>query len=109
MKYGNQKTIIDGITFDSKKEALRYAELKLLARAGAISALELQKEFELIPTQRIGKKVVERAVIYKADFYYYDRKTGKYVVEDTKGVRTKEYIIKRKLMLYVYGIKIIEI
>ena len=124
MKYGNKKMQIDGITFDSIKEASRYAELKLLQRAGEIDKLELQKEFELIPAQyeqlsreeylkHKGKKtkgkLIERAVKYKADFYYYDNRLKSFVCEDTKGFRTKEYIIKRKLMLYVYGIRIKEI
>lgn len=107
MKYGNRKTVIDGIQFDSKKEAYRYCELKLLQRAGKIQELQLQKEFELLPSQKIGGKVVERAVKYKADFYYLQ--DGRVVVEDTKGVKTKDYIIKRKLLLYRYGIRIIEI
>ena len=116
MKYGNKKIQIDGITFDSRKEAQRYSELKLLQRAGIIVGLDLQKEFELIPAQyetvinKAGKKkkvCVERAVKYKADFAYF--KNGEQIVEDTKGVRTKDYIIKRKLMLWVFGIKIVEV
>ena len=108
----------DGRVFDSKKEVNRYIELKHLERIGAISNLELQKPFELIPVQREpstltkrGKekkgKVIERAVSYIADFVY--MQNGKMVVEDTKGFRTTDYIIKRKLMLYVYGIQIREI
>lgn len=118
IKYGSKKVIFDGITFDSKKEAHRYCELKLLLRAGKISNLELQKPFELIPAQRepstmtkTGKeklgRVIEQSVKYVADFVYIEN--GQTVVEDTKGVKTKDYIIKRKLMLYVYGIKIKEI
>jgi hypothetical protein len=98
--------------FDSKKEAKRYKELLLLERAGKIAKLELQKEYELIPAQRdMYGKVIERAVKYKADFVYTDISTPVYklVVEDTKGVKTKEYIIKRKLMLYKYGIRITEV
>jgi hypothetical protein len=117
MKYGNRKVKIDGITFDSSKEAQRYSELKLLQRAGLISGLETQKEFILIPAQfetvisKAGKTkqvCVERAVKYKADFAY-RISTGEEVVEDTKGFKTKDYIIKRKLMLWVYGIKIVEV
>ena len=116
MKYGNKKVIVDGITFDSKREANRYCELKLLKKAGKISKLELQKEFVLIPPQyeklegrkTIGK-CLERAVKYKADFVYVDNESGKKIVEDTKGMRTKDYIIKRKLMLYVHGIRIKEV
>ena len=117
-KYGSKKVRLDGIVFDSKKEAARYCELKLLQRAGKIQNLELQKTFELIPAQRepdtIGKrggvkkgKVIEQAVKYVADFVYTEN--GRTIVEDTKGFRTKDYIIKRKLMLYVHGIKIREL
>lgn len=106
-KYHNKRVVVDGIPFDSKKEAQRYRELSLLLRAGAISDLERQKEYVLIPAQCAGGKTVERAVKYKADFVY--RENGREVVEDTKGVRTRDYIIKRKLMLWVYGIRIREI
>ena len=107
-KYGNRKVIYDGIEFDSMKEAHRYCELKLMQRAGVISDLQMQVPFELIPTQRIDGKVVERAVSYIADFTY-NGQDGVQVVEDTKGMRTKEYIIKRKLMLYVHGIRVVEV
>ena len=106
-KYRNIKAIVDGIPFDSRKEANRYCELKLLQRAGQIQNLVLQKEFELLPKQEVDGKVVERAVKYRADFTYDEN--GKTVVEDTKGVRTPEYILKRKLMLYRYGIQIREV
>ena len=106
-KYSNKKITLDGITFDSKKEARRYSELKLLKKAGRIQELELQKEFVLIPSQYINKKCVERACKYRADFVY--KENGKTVVEDTKGVRTKDYIIKRKLMLYIHNIQIREV
>lgn len=107
MKYKNQKVTCNGIKFDSKKEANRYSELLLLERAGAITNLELQVPFELIPNQKINGKVVERACKYVADFCYTEN--GQRVVEDTKGFRTAEYIIKRKLMLYVHGIRIKEV
>ena len=107
-KYHAKKTVVDGITFDSKKEANRYCELKLLERCGKISHLKLQEKFVLIPAQRgLDGKVVERECSYKADFVYFDD-DGKYIVEDTKGKRTPEYIIKRKLMLKVHGIQILE-
>lgn len=106
-KYGNRKIIRDGIEFDSIKECQRYCELKLLQRAGAISDLKMQVPFELIPAQRIDGKVVERAVNYIADFVY--QRDGKEVVEDTKGFKTKDYILKRKLMLWVHGIRIREV
>jgi len=120
-KYGNKKTTVDGIEFDSVKEADRYCELKYLQKARIISNLELQKEFELIPAQyeyferygkkgqqlKDGKRCIEQSVVYKADFVYTEN--GQTVVEDTKGMKTKEYIIKRKLMLYIHGIRIKEI
>ena len=123
MKYHSKKTVIDGITFDSQKEAERYSELKLLERCGAISNLELQKVYELIPAQyemyerygkngnrlKDGKKCIEKSCVYKADFVYIDNETGQQVVEDVKGFRTKEYKIKKKLMLYIHGIKIKEV
>lgn len=119
-KYGNRKVTVNGITYDSKKEARRAQELEALQAAGEIYGLERQFAFELIPAQRepdrtgpkggkIKGKTLERAVVYIADFMYRDTKTNEMVVEDTKGVRTPEYIIKRKLMLWVYGIKVKEI
>lgn len=106
-KYGNRKVIRDGIEFDSIKECQRYCELKLMQRAGLIFDLQMQVKFELIPSQFIDGKVAERAVNYIADFVYWQ--DGKTVVEDTKGYKTPEYIIKRKLMLYVHGIRIVEV
>ena len=106
-KYGNCKVIRDGIEFDSIKECQRYCELKLMQRAGVISDLQLQVSFELIPTQRIDGKVVERAVNYVADFVY--KQDGQTVVEDTKGYKTTEYIMKRKMMLFFHGIRIREV
>lgn len=109
-KYKNKKTVVDNITFASEKEAERYIELNLLQRAGKISNLQLQVPYELIPPCKlpnpIGRKKTERRVKYYADFVY--QKDGKTVVEDTKGQRTKDYIIKRKLMLWVHGISIKE-
>ena len=110
-KYHNRKVIVDGLKFDSIKEAKRWRELCLLYRAGEIGEVERQVEFVLIPTQRTrtpdGKTKTERAVKYRADFVYLD-KNGRQVVEDVKGVRTKEYIIKRKLLLFLRGIAIKE-
>ncbi|MBQ3326202.1 MAG: DUF1064 domain-containing protein [Clostridia bacterium] len=118
-KYGAAKTIVDGMTFDSRKEANRYLELSMLEQAGCIEDLRRQVKFVLIPTQReedtVGKrggikpgKVLEKECAYIADFVYRDA-DGHTVVEDTKGVKTKDYIIKRKLMLYVHGIRIREV
>ncbi len=118
-KYRNKKAEIDGITFDSIKEAKRYEQLKLLEQAGEITNLQRQVKYILIPSQRdistytkTGRekpgKVIERECAYYADFVYTD-KDGTLVVEDTKGMRTSDYKIKRKLMLYVHGIRITEI
>jgi hypothetical protein len=106
-KYHAKKVTVDGIEFDSKKEAIRYRELVLLERAGRIQELQRQVKFELIPSQKIDGKVVERACNYIADFYYLE--DGKLIAEDTKGFRTPEYIIKRKIMLYKHGIRIREV
>lgn len=106
-KYHSRKITKDGITYDSVKEYRRFCELSLLERAGAIADLQRQVKFELIPSQRVDGKVVERPCNYVADFVY--QEGGKTVVEDTKGFRTKDYIIKRKLMLQVHGIRIREV
>ena len=117
-KYNNRKVRRDGLTFDSKKEHTRYNELLLLEQAGEIRNLRRQVKFVLIPTQRepskIGTrggvkkgKLLERECAYIADFVYTEN--GKIVVEDTKGLRTKDYIIKRKLMLYVHNIRVREV
>lgn len=108
-KYKSQKTEIAGIVFDSKREAKRYAELRILEEAGEISDIKRQIRYELIPRQTDDAgRVIERACEYKADFVY-KTKDGQTVVEDTKGIRTTAYIIKRKLMLYRYGIRIHEV
>lgn len=116
-KYKSKKVIVDGITFDSQKEAKRFRELCLLERAGKITELRRQVKCVLIPAQyepdttgprggvRRGK-LIERECSYIADFVYVQ--DGKLVVEDTKGFRTNDYIIKRKLMLYLHGIRIKE-
>ena len=107
MKYHAKKTGLDGLTFDSQKEARRYAELKLLERAGQIHSLRRQVKYELIPAQKIHGRTVERACSYIADFVY--EENGQTVVEDVKGFRTKDYLIKRKLMLERYGVSVREI
>lgn len=106
-KYGNKKVEVNGILFDSKREARRYLELNALEKAGEIQDLQLQVKFLLIPSQRIDGKVVEREVTYKADFVY--KKNGETIVEDSKGHRTKDYILRRKLMLHVHGVRIREV
>lgn len=124
-KYHAIKTTVDGIQFDSKREAQRYQQLKLMVKAGLICNLKRQVKYELIPAQYIDGKCVERAVTYVSDFEYDEmvpaslrvrtvmaddniKIAGRHVVEDVKGVRTKDYIIKRKLMLHKYGIRIHE-
>lgn len=107
-KYRNRKITRNGITYDSQKEAQRHAMLKLLERAGKITDLKRQVKFELLPAQRDAKgKVIERACSYIADFTYYEN--GVYIVEDTKGYRTPEYKLKRKMMLYFHNIRIKEV
>lgn len=105
-KYRNIKTTIDGITFDSRKEADRYCELKLLQRAGEITDLELQVPFTLIPAFSLnGKK--HTAIKYVADFVY--RRGGKRVVEDVKGMRTDVYKLKKKLFAFSQNDEIQEV
>ena len=127
-KYKNTPVEYDGINFDSKREAMRYAELKLLERAGKITYLRRQVKFELIPAQyeaverwsdktgkrlKDGKRLLEKECSYIADFVYC--MDGRRVVEDVKGYRDPQsagyakFVIKRKLMLYVHGIKIQEV
>lgn len=106
-KYGNKKTTHNGVTYDSRKEARRSSELSLLEKAGAIQNLQRQVRYELLPSQRIDGKVVERAVNYIADFVY--EQDGVTVVEDVKGYKTPEYRLKKKLLLWVHGIHIKEV
>lgn len=121
-KYKNRKVTVGGEVFDSQREYSRYRELILLVRAGKIHNLFRQVKFELIPAQyesyerfsdktgkrlKDGKRCVEKAVNYIADFVYWEGDVM--VVEDAKGVRTDEYILKRKLMLVVHGVKIREV
>lgn len=99
---------------DSLREYRRLKELELMQKKGLISSLKKQVPFELIPSQRENSnnpksKLLERSVKYIADFMYLREKDKALVVEDAKGMRTKEYIIKRKLMLYVHGIAITEV
>lgn len=124
-KYHNKKVEVNGIVYDSAKEANRHQELLLLEKAGEISDLRCQVEYELIPEQREFTneiyqkgpkkgcfkkgKLLEQKCSYIADFVYFDREKQQIVVEDTKGFKTKDYIIKRKLMLFRHGIRIQEI
>lgn len=102
-KYHAEKTEVDGIIFDSRKEAKRYAELKQMEQAGAINNLKLQPRFLLQePFMCDGKK--ERKIEYVADFQY--DLGGKTIVEDVKGEKTQVYKLKRKLFLFRYGDKV---
>lgn len=119
-KYNSQKCSIGNEVFDSKKEMRRHQELCLLEQAGQIKNLQRQVKFVLIPAQKesfvipkkdgtlkLSMRVVERECSYIADFVY--EENGMIIVEDTKGCKTKDYIIKRKLMLYIHGIRIREV
>lgn len=123
-KYNSRKIERDGMTFDSVKEYRRFCELSLLEKAGKITELKRQVKFELIPAQyesferysektgkrlKDGKRCIEQSCVYVADFVYFEN--GQKVVEDTKSdpTKTADYIIKRKLMLHVHGIRIQEI
>ena len=123
-KYLAKPVYIDGIRFASKKEGKRYQELKLLEAKGEITDLQLQVHFDLIPAQRepdtrgkrggiIKGKLLERKVEYIADFVYTDTETGEKIVEDVKGTKSGEaykiFTLKRKLMLWVHGIRIREV
>ena len=118
-KYHAHKVTVDGITFDSKKEARRWSELKLMASAGIITDLRRQVTFTLIPPQDIrdrktGKHLrTERAIKYRADFMYTDCSDVRTIVEDVKGYKGGQaytiFKIKKKLMLYLYGIEVDEV
>lgn len=101
-KYNAKKTAVDGITFDSRKEAERYKELKALELVGKIDRLELQPRFTLMDGFRYEGKAV-RKIEYVADFLYRDLSTLELVVEDVKGVKTDVYKLKKKLFLKKYG------
>lgn len=133
-KLGNKRIFVDGITFDSMAEARRYRDLKLLEKNGDISGLELQKRYELIPAQyelkptgetykrgnlkgqqKLKKVCIEQSLVYIADFVYKDNRTGEIIVEDVKGYTDPKsavyakFVIKRKLMLWLYGIRVVEV
>ncbi len=107
-KYGNEKVLDKGITFDSKAEHKRWQYLALMERAKEIKDLRLQVAFELIPAQVSPSGKKERPTVYIADFVYRD-KDNSTVVEDVKGAVTPEFRLKRKLMLYVHGIEVKEV
>lgn len=119
-KYGNKKAKASGKVFDSRTERSRYYTLQVLEKAGEISDLRLQVPFEVIPAiyetvevqlktkVKQVRKLVQRATHYVADFVYKD-KDGNVVVEDSKGFRTKEYLLKKKMMRAFLGITIKEV
>ncbi len=113
MKYFSKKVTYQGITFDSAKERDRYIMLKDMERKGAIKGLELQKHFELLPKQvkyvtiqlktktKVVERVDEKAVGYHCDFFYFNCKTGQYVIEEIKSKATmliRDYSLRRKLV-----------
>ena len=100
-KYNAQRTTVHGITFDSKKEARRYLELKLLHNAGKIHSLILQPVFVL----EVNGVLIAK---YRADFQYFDVERGHEIVEDVKGMRTLVYRMKKLLMRACHGIEILE-
>lgn len=119
-KYGNKKAKANGRVFDSRTERSRYYTLQMLEKAGEISDLRIQVPFEIIPavyetvevqlktkTKQV-QRVVQRAAYYVADFVYKDA-DGNEVVEDSKGFRTKEYLLKKKMMRAFLGITIQEV
>lgn len=117
-KYHNKIVKAGDESFDSKKEYHRWLELSILEDAGVIRNLQRQVKYVLIPAQRepetisqrgrqIPGKVIEREAVYYADFVY--EMNGETIVEDTKGMKTDVYVLKRKLMLERYGIRIREI
>nr|DAZ56827.1 MAG TPA: Endonuclease [Caudoviricetes sp.] len=106
-KFNAKKTVVDGITFDSRKEAKRYVALRDLERAGKIRCLRRQVRFELLPAFDVDGKHY-RPTTYVADFVYTDAKSGKEIVEDVKGVRTDVYRLKSKMFAHKFGVSILE-
>lgn len=105
-KYGNTKVVLDGITFDSKREAKRWQDLLLLEKSGAIANLSRQVKYELAPAVKLNGKT-KRALTYILDFQYYDEKTRKHVYEDSKGCITDVFRVKQHLMRHIWGIDIL--
>ena len=120
-KYGNKKTVLLGIGFDSRKEAKYYLYLRQRIEQGEIEDLRMQVPYEIIPSvyedetvqlktkTKTVRRCVQKAVHYVADFVYLDKATGKEVVVDTKGFRTEAYKLKKKLMRALRGIDIVEV
>lgn len=109
-KYGNVKTVVDGITFDSKKEADRYRVLKAQEEAGEISHLERQGKIYLMSGTTFVKYDSGRKAFWKFDFAYFCPKRNRRVIEDVKGVRTDVFKLKKAVLTACYpGILIEEI
>lgn len=106
-KYNNKITVVDNIKFHSRKESLRYSQLKLYEKGELIANLRLQVAYELIPKLVINGKT-ERAIKYVADFVYTDTVNNREIVEDCKGFKTDIYKLKYRLMKHVHGIDIKE-
>ena len=106
-KYGNRKTVVDGITFDSRKEASRYQELRLMERAGEIVGLVRQVRIELVPKTKLHK-----ARFYVCDFVYFDKAQNKTIYEDVKGYKKglayQLFTLKRDILYWRHGIEIKE-
>jgi len=102
--FSHKKVCLSGHIHDSQKEAGRCQELHLLLKAGEIDRLIIQPEF-ILQGKFKWKRQMYREIKYIADFQYFDKKTGKIIVEDTKGYRTKEYMIKKKMFLFQYAYK----
>lgn len=100
-KYSNKKIIVDGIEFESKLEARRWQQLKLLQKAGNIKDLRRQIKFELQPSYIKNDKVIQ-SINYVADFVYYDLNKRQFIIEDTKGYKTEIYKLKKKILEYKY-------
>ena len=105
-KYHNSKIVVPDGKFDSRRELSRWTELKLMEKAGEISFLKRQVPYTLIPSQKTEEGTL-RPVKYIADFVY--EKDGQTVVEDAKGMKTKDYVIKNKMMYFFHGILIKEV
>lgn len=106
-KYGAKKKVVDGITFDSSKEAKRYCELKMLEKAGDVKELTLQPVFPIYVCKYRGSDPV-KVCDYIPDFRYREGPQGLLVIEDVKGVRTPTYRLKKKLFEAQYGLTIRE-
>lgn len=107
-KYGAVATTVDNIRFSSKREAARYAELRLLEKAGEISDLELQPKFPIYVCRRQNGEL-HQVCVYIADFKYRAGKNGLLTIEDAKGVRTPTYRLKKKMVEAQYDIQIQEV